>query len=218
MNHAIIFLAGDYDRHQIPFYRRLCRGRITIAADGGHRFFAMAKTQPDLLIGDLDSIGMNASRLPQGLTIIQHPSEKDYTDGELALAYCLDNGARSIDIVDPAQGQADHFLGNLLMLETAAAHGDRARVRIVNYRHEIRLLTDAGWTVNGQPDDIISVIPLSRRIRLSCTGMAYRAERLLLRRGQTKGLRNCLVNRRARFVVEGKAFVIHNFGATKQAV
>lgn len=209
MKNAVIFLAGDYDRGQLPFYKQLCDGRFTLAADGGYQFFALASTQPDLLIGDLDSIGEDTH---DGLTILQYPEDKDVTDSELALAYCLDNGVCSIDIVDPAPGDIDHLLGNLMLLELASAHADHTRVRIVNHQHEIRLLADASWTVNGHPGDVISVIPLSRRIHLSCTGTEYSAKRVLIRRGRTIGLRNHLVNRRAHLTVEGKAFVVHGFG------
>ncbi len=212
MKDATIFLAGDYDRQQARFYKSLCHGRFTVAADGGFRFFSITRTQPDLLIGDLDSIGEDGRRLPDGLTIIQYPQDKDRTDGELALAYCLDNGARSIDIVDPSCGQIDHLLGNLMLLERASGVADRTRIRIVNHRHEVRLVSDAAWTIDGHPGDVISVIPLSSRIRLSCTGTDYLASRVLIRRGQTIGLRNSLANRRARLSVEGKAFVVHGFG------
>ncbi|MFQ5454427.1 MAG: thiamine diphosphokinase, partial [Candidatus Zixiibacteriota bacterium] len=55
MNDFIIFLNGQYKTTELSFYKKLCRGKIKIAADGGLNFFKKSKTKPHILIGDLDS-------------------------------------------------------------------------------------------------------------------------------------------------------------------
>jgi len=210
MKNAAVFLAGKYRQQHVALYRQMCRGKTTVAADGGYRFFALAGLTPDLLIGDLDSIGRHRPRLSGGMMIIEHPPDKDCTDGELALSYCLAAGARAIDIIDPSVGEIDHFLGNLFMLELAAKYDAEVPVRIVSDRTEVRLLSDASWTVNGLAGQVLSVIPLSSQIKLTCVGTVYPVRLLALHRGQTRSLRNRIANRRARISVEGQAFVVHS--------
>ena len=132
MKNVTIFLSGSYRKSDLDYYRKLCRGRFTVAANGGHRFFVKTNTRPDLVIGDMDSISAAALRRLDGCSFVQVPAEKDQTDSELAVTYCLANGARSVDIVDPGCGNLDHLLGNLLLSELVKRISDLPRASAVS--------------------------------------------------------------------------------------
>ena len=209
MKNVTIFLSGDYKQSNLKFCKTISQSRFLVAANGGHKFFLKAGVDPHLVIGDLDSMPNAARRKLERCALIQVPAEKNQTDGELALVYCLGGGARSIDIVDLGCGEIDHKLGNLFLLELAHNLAPACSVRLLGLHHEVRLVADSSWTIQGRAGDIVSVIPISRRIRLTSAGTIYRAHELLLRRGQTLGLRNQIERSRARIEVEGKAFVVH---------
>jgi len=207
----IIFVHGSYRTEHLSFYRKLCRSRIKIAVDGGLRFFLKARIVPDLLMGDLDSLQRIPKDLPRRTRVITFPSRKDKTDLQLALEYCLHEKARSIDIVVPTLGWPDHFLGNVMLVNLV----DRLKhtrsypkIRFVNIRYEIVFVQDRSETFVNCRGDVVSVIPLSRRIVLTSRGTEYDVQNAAIRLGDTRGLRNRIVSRKATFSIKGKAFVI----------
>jgi len=207
----IIFVHGSYRTKHLSFYRKLCRSRIKIAVDGGLKFFLKAHIVPDLLMGDLDSLHRVPKDLPRRTRVITFPSRKDKTDLQLAFEYCLNEKARSIDIVVPTLGGPDHFLGNVMLvnlldrLKHARTH---PKIRFVNIRYEIVFVQDRSQTFVNCRGDIVSVIPLSRRIVLTCRGTEYDVQNAAIRLGNTRSLRNRIVSRKATFDIKGKAFVI----------
>jgi len=211
----VLFLEGRYPAAHMDFYRKLCRGRYKVAVDGGYRFFRATSIVPDLLIGDFDSL----KRQPQDLTgktkVMTYPRDKNQTDAELALNHSLENGATVIDIVQPSVGELDHFTANLLLLgmkDRGKVVAEQAEIRIISHLGEILLLKDERRIIRGRVGDIVSVLPLSASISLSCTGVEFEARNLKIKRGETAGCRNRMVGKQARFQVKGEAFLFHSFG------
>jgi thiamine pyrophosphokinase len=207
----IIFVHGVYRTEHLSFYRKLCRLRIKIAVDGGLRFFLKACIAPDLLMGDLDSLQRIPKDLPRRTRVITFPSRKDKTDLQLALEYCLHEKAKSIDIVVPTLGVPDHFLGNVMLVNLVdrLKHArSYPKIRFVSIRYEIIFVQDRSETFVNCRGDVVSVIPLSRRIVLTCHGTEYDVLNAAIRLGDTRSLRNRIVSRKATFSVKGKALVI----------
>jgi thiamine pyrophosphokinase len=213
MREATIFLHGRYRKQDLPFYRRLCRRRFRIAVDGGYAFFKKAGIVPDLLIGDFDSLRRIPRNLPPSTEVLSHPIRKDATDAELALDYCLERGARLIDIVQPSCGDLDHLTGNLMLLTREANQGKgryKPLIRMVDVSSEIFYIDSGEWTLRGARGNPVSVLPLSRRIVLSCSGTDFDVERKTIRRGETIGLRNRIRTQRAHFEIKGQALIFHS--------
>ncbi len=211
MKDFIIFVHGVYKTEHLSFYRKLCRSRIKIAVDGGLKFFLKARIVPDLLMGDLDSLHRIPKDLPRRTRVITFPSRKDKTDLQLALEYCLNEKAGSIDIVLPTLGAPDHFLGNMMLVNLVdKLKHTRAypKIRFVNIRYEIVFVPDRSETFVDCRGDVVSVIPLSHRIVLTCHGTEYDVQNAAVRLGDTRSLRNRIVSRKATFSVKGKALVI----------
>ncbi len=213
MKSFALFLHGKYNSTELPFYTSLSRGNVCVAVDGGLSFFRKSGLKPDLIIGDFDSITRDPKRDYPKTELIIFPTAKDKTDTQLAVECAIDRGATSIDIVQPIFGEADHFTGNLMLLasllESRRLRG--LRVRLVNAAYEILFLRDSQRYIPDAVGDTVSIVPLTSTIRLTCTGTAFPAERLLVRRGETVALRNKIVRRQARIAVKGQAFVFHQF-------
>ena len=208
MKHCVLFLPGPYRRDHLEFYRKLSRGKTKVAVDGGYAFFRRTGAFPDLLIGDFDSMQREPSGLPARTKVIAFPRNKDKTDLQLALEYCLNHGARSIDIASPHVGEIDHFLGNIMLMRLVTPRGGGQQIRIVNYQHEIRLLVDSRVSFINCVGDTVSVVPMSATVTLTCRGMAYPALELRLKCGQSRALRNEITAKRASVAVKGEALVI----------
>lgn len=145
--------------------------------------------------------------------MLRYPPAKNKTDAELALEYCFEHKVRKIDVVQPIIGEPDQFMGNLMLLTLACRLNGtyRPEVRILNTGYEIFFLENAAKVISGAKGDIVSIIPLSPRVKLSCRGTAFPAENMPLRRGQSRGLRNRMSASRAVFDITGQAFLVHQY-------
>ncbi len=65
---------------------------LIIAADGGADYCRELDLVPDVIIGDMDSIGCDPATTAdfQDAEIIRHPARKDATDLELAIRLAVD--------------------------------------------------------------------------------------------------------------------------------
>ena len=136
MRSALIFLNGYYDIRHFDFYRQEIEKAMEshsplICADGGIRIFDELNQQgdtpftPNILIGDMDSGQHRGSKpLPRAKHIVQDwigKTDKDYTDGQLAVDYALEKyECRHIIIYGglprPEAYETDQFLGNLKLM------------------------------------------------------------------------------------------------------
>ncbi len=214
MRDYVIFTHGVYKTGHLDFYRKLCRSKIKVAVDGGMSFFLKSNVTPDFLIGDLDSLKKMPKDLSRMTKVITFPIKKDKTDLHLAFEYCFSKQAESIDVVLPSFGQPDHFLGNVMLVNLVDKREHTAsspRIRFVNVRYEIIFVADRTETFVNCPGHLVSVIPLSNSIVLTCSGTEYDVSNLRIRSGDSRASRNRIASRRATFDIKGRAFIIHHF-------
>lgn len=214
MKQAVLFVDGRYLSRDFPLYRSLCRGKFKIAVDGGVRFFEGSRLKPDLIIGDFDSSRTSPERLADKYPkaeIITYPKDKDKTDCHLALDECLGRGTRKIDIVQPSLGELDHLLGNLMLLDHINSRAKKNRpveARLIGPKYEACLIDNRSVRVTDRVGWGLSIISLSKRIKLSARGVKFPASGLVIRRGDSRPLRNLVTKRSAQVRIEGQAFMI----------
>ncbi len=214
MKDVVLFVAGRYRSEHLNFYKKLCCSKTKVAVDGGYSFFKKSGITPDLVIGDMDS-AVRLPRLSAKTRVITFPQRKDKTDSQLAVEYCIEQGAKTIDMVTPSVGQPDHFVANLLlptnrMVSAWAKRG--GRFRIVSHTYEVSYVAHGKVSFSNCVNQIVSVTPLSRQIVLSCEGTDYDVAITRIPRGHTRALRNRIVARRAIFTIKGEALVWRLYG------
>jgi len=132
MKPALIFLNGYYDFRNLDFYLQeieigIKKGATIICADGGINIFDELNKMndihfiPDILIGDLDSVNDTGIKAKQIVDEWVGQTDKDYTDGQLAVKYAVDtDNCRHIVLYGglprPTEYETDHFLGNLKLM------------------------------------------------------------------------------------------------------
>lgn len=214
MKNYILFLNGNYKNKDLSFYDELSSGKIRIAVDRGYKYFQKTKTFPDILLGDFDSLGAIPKKLPSKTILLKYPEKKNFTDGHIALKYCLQQKAKNIDIVQPDVGEIDHFLGNFFLLalkDITAIKLYYPKIRIISPDYEVRLVYNDTTKFNNCQNDTISIIPLSSKIIMSCEGMAYDADDLTVKQGNSRSFRNQIKSKRVVIKIQGKALVYHKF-------
>ena len=94
-------------------------GDLLIAADAGYRTLAERGIDPDLVVGDFDSLG----RPPRHPHVVRHPVAKDDTDTLLAARIGLERGYRTFIFFGALGGLLDHTWANCQTLLWLARRG-----------------------------------------------------------------------------------------------
>ncbi len=121
MTRFTILLGGDLV--VTPRLRRQIAGARFIAADSGMKHARMLGVVPELWVGDFDSAGsellLDYAEVPRQA----YPTDKDATDGEIAVQEALKLGATEIILLGSFGGQADHATAHLAMALQLAQEG-----------------------------------------------------------------------------------------------
>jgi thiamine pyrophosphokinase len=207
---AAIFLNGA------PDSTALIRGVVddadlVVAADGGARYALAAGIIPDLVVGDMDSLGEDLAREVEGrgASLERHPARKDKMDGHLAVIAVRKRGATVADLVCAAGGEPDAVFAVPHILLAAERIGLRSTV--VADWGRMFAIEGGSRVVEGSPHDSVSVFPLSGTATgVTLEGMGFPLVNADLEPGDTLGFHNELIGRKARISVEsGALLVVH---------
>lgn len=193
---AIIFANGTFNDPQRV--RELLRPEdLIIAVDGGTRYVWEVGANPQLVVGDLDSLTADEQRRLEsaGVEIASFSARKDQTDLELALRRAVSEGASSILMVAALGGRLDQTLANVLLLTLPELRG--VDVRIVEGAQEAFLVRDEAL-IKGQRGDTVSLIPLTGDANgITSKGLEWPLTDDGLRFGATRGVSNVLTEEQA---------------------
>ena len=205
---AAIFLNGTPDPE--PLIQAVAdRADLVVAADGGARYALAAGIVPDLIVGDMDSLGENLAREMEtrGAELEPHPARKDKMDGHLAVLAAKARGATIADFLCATGGKFGAVF--------AVPH-----ILLAAERLGLRSSAVAGWgttfvveagsrIVEGTPGDSVSVFPLAGPATgVTLEGMSYPLTDAVLEPGDTLGFHNELVGREAGVSVESGVLLV----------
>jgi thiamine pyrophosphokinase len=106
--------------------RAQIKGARVIAADSGIAHASSLGLVPELWVGDFDSAGSELAVQYADIPRQAFPSEKDATDGAIAIRKALLLGATEFVLVGGMGGQADHVLGHFGLALGLARQGHHA--------------------------------------------------------------------------------------------
>jgi thiamine pyrophosphokinase len=172
---------------------------LIIAANGGIHNCTSLGIQPNIIIGDLDSMEFDeiSSYREAGVEVIQFPSHKDETDLELALQYAEKHKIRDVIIIGGLGARWDMTITNILLI--ANPMFNRMNIRLLEGTQELFLLHPDKYTVvHGQPGDTVSLIPLTSDVFGVVTdGLEYPLNDETLKFGASRGVSNVLLKKQA---------------------
>ncbi|HJZ47137.1 MAG TPA: thiamine diphosphokinase [Roseiflexaceae bacterium] len=177
-----------------PYESHIRAADLLIAADGGALPLLRAGITPQLAIGDMDSIDATSLATLEAREVVlrRYPREKNETDLELALLHAAAAGATAIDILGALGGRWDHTLANVALLALPEL-GDR-RVRLLADGQTLFLVREAA-TLDGQPGDTVSLLPMSGNARgVTTRGLYYPLHDATLSYERARGVSNVLID------------------------
>lgn len=183
---------------------------MVVCADGGTRQALSLGVQPQMIIGDLDSMTEEEHKtvLALGVPVEQHPRDKDETDLELALRYARERDPSGILVVAALGRRLDQTLGNIALL-TGPEWGNMD-VRLDDGLEEV-LFCRKQLEVHGVPGDLLSLIPWGGAARgVRTEGLRWPLHGETLQADRTRGISNEMLQPLAHVSVsDGLLLVIH---------
>lgn len=202
---AYIFTGGEI-YHQ---YIEECpeEGDLVVAADAGYRNATLMGAHVNILIGDLDSLGMVPDDVDE---VIKLPAEKDETDTQIAVDTAIERGADEIVIVGSTSGRFDHALSTLAILEKNYAK--RIPIYIVNGQNRVRYIKNSGFIVVRSKYKYFSLIAADEKVKgVSIEGAKYPLKGKTLIRANQFAISNEIVKNAALITVKkGGIFIIES--------
>ena len=197
MNVAIILKA--------PTFTDTVKETDVIYADAGYKFSEkIGKKNVLAVVGDFDSLG----KAPDGEKIIGLNVEKNYTDGERAIRYAKELGAKEVTIYGAYGGKIEHVLGNIALLKIASDIGLKAKIKNGNTATE---LFNGKRAFSVKENSALSLIPYGGKCEFkSSSGLYYPLENLTLTLADTRGISNTTIsNEVALEIISGEALIIY---------
>jgi len=159
----------------LDFHKNLVnKSDLVVCADGGLNHCENLEIVPDYLIGDFDSVEENLLQKYKDneKTKVIFDPDQDKTDLELAIELCHTLDPVEINIIGAIGSRMDHTLGNILCLDKI---NKKIKAKIINENNVIELIYDV-CELEGQKDDIVSIIPLNLVSGLTYSGLKWGVE------------------------------------------
>lgn len=111
---SIICNGEDFTEEKIKYY---CNNSdFVIAVDGGLKILDRVSINPDLIIGDMDSLDKETFLKYDNIKKERYPAEKDFTDSELAIQKAINLNPGKISILAATGSYIDHSYANIINL------------------------------------------------------------------------------------------------------
>ncbi len=166
MKTCIVFCAAEFDGLLAP----VPADALTIAADGGLRHTQALGLNPDVILGDFDSLGY----VPKASRVF--PVEKDDTDAMLAVRLGLERGCDTFLLYGAMDGpRLDHTVANFQTLAYLAAHD--ARGWLIGRDYIATVLSGNALSFPAEASGIVSLFCLGASAEVSIVGLKYTLER-----------------------------------------
>ena len=190
MKPCIIFCAAAFDGLLAP----IPSDALVIAADGGLRHTQALGLEPDIILGDFDSLGY----VPDHSRV--YPVEKDDTDAMLAVRVGLERGCDRFLFYGAMDGpRLDHTVANFQTLGYLATHG--ARGALIGREYIAAVLKGESIAFPAEAEGILSLFCLGAEAEVTIEGLKYGLDRGTLTPDFPLGVSNHFEGRPARITV-----------------
>lgn len=200
---CIVIGAGDLTMGEIL----LGEEDFCIAVDGGLSYCPILNVEPDLIIGDFDSVSdqekeavaLLQQEIPE--RVICLPTQKDDTDMLAALKYGLELGYRDFRIYAGTGGRLDHTFANIQCLLYLKNHG--ACGYLVDGTGMILVLQNESVSFRKELEGYLSLFSLGKEAKgVSISGMKYLLKDAVITNDFPIGISNEFVGEESTISVE----------------
>lgn len=179
-----------------------------VCVDGGYNSAKLYGISPTFLIGDLDSIKIEETKLDKSCKIIFKDNQNE-SDLEFAIKYILKNvnGIGEITIINAIGLRLDHTINNIILLKSI---DKRIITKIVSENEELYLVRDT-ITLENVLDKTLSILPITDIKNIRTRGLKWELNGVNINFGFVGGISNVCLEDRIKISLEsGEILVILN--------
>lgn len=140
---------------------------LVIAADGGLHNAALFGIQPDIVLGDMDSL--DPADAPEGVRV--YPVRKNDTDAMLAVKAGIEAGCREFLILGALGGRLDHTYANIQMLGYLLEQGCSGQ--LLDGMHQVMMVRNGGVRLKSSFKHLSVFSYSDRCLGVSESGVGY---------------------------------------------
>lgn len=179
-----------------------------ICADGGANIALRNSINPEVIIGDLDSIlPSTLEHYKDTCEIIKIARQSD-TDLEKALKYAIQKKFTACILLSVIGDRLDHSFSNLSI---AIRFSDKIDIGIISGRSFLRVL-GGRQVLKTKKDEIISFYGIDEKTTITATGLKYKIHNTNLPFGKKESTSNCATDETVGLeITNGKIFVIRDY-------
>jgi thiamine pyrophosphokinase len=201
--HVVILAHGDMP--PIEFIEKvISEADLFIATDGAANGLLAQGIQPDLVLGDFDSLTQASLQAIPPEKLVP-ADDQEASDLDKAIHHALSLDAKRITLIGTCGGRVDHQLTAFSLLLKYEPHLD---IRILSESAETRV-TRGKHTIVGTPGDIVSLVAFETADGVSFEGVRWPLHNETIEPG-SRGVSNELVGISAQLEVRsGRLFLVH---------
>ena len=180
---CIMMCAGEYNRQseQKLLHLALRENCFVIAVDGGLRYLREEEIEPELVLGDFDSLAgedrlwLDELEAAAPDHVIRLPVRKDETDTLAAAGIGLDRGCTEFLIFGAMGGRLDHTWANIQTLLWLRRRG--AHAWLIGDHTYLTVIESEEWKVPAQFDGTVSLFALDSALEgVTIKNMKYEVD------------------------------------------
>ena len=134
--------------------------------DGGADKLIEMGYKPDLILGDLDSIGNKKNKYSCDIIFLEDQTKNDL---EKSIFWCIDQEIKELELFGFSNGRDDHHLANILIMKDFSN-----RVKIKMYtNNSLLLFINKHSTFSSSPNQKISIFSFNQKTKITTTGLKY---------------------------------------------
>ena len=181
---------------------------IKIAADAGYKNALALGEKADIILGDFDSY---TDELPKDAEILTVPTEKDFTDTQMAVKVALEKGATEIVFIGGLSGRLDHTLANISLL--SELWKIRVHTVMTDGFNRVRYLNSSSTLIARSGYKYLSVIAISEKLKgVSIEGCKYPLDNASVFRANQYAVSNEIIGNCALISLKkGECLIIESF-------
>lgn len=205
---CIIICAGDLTLGEVP----VSEEDLVIAVDGGLSYCGLLEVEPDIIIGDFDSISDKEAEAVRLLEqqipdrILRLPCEKDDTDTLAAIKLGLERGYTQFRLYAATGGRFDHTLANIQCLLYLKRNG--ATGYLVDGSGMMLVIQNEAVSFRENLEGTISLFSLERETRgVTIEGLKYTLHNASITNDYPIGISNEFIGEKSTITVEDGTLV-----------
>lgn len=197
----VCYIVGAGDNAGTNFTKKT--NEYVIAADGGLEKLNELGIEPDIIMGDFDSLGY----IPQGDNVLRHKVEKDDTDMMLAVKKAMELKYNFIEIFGGTGGRIDHTIANIQTMLYASRRG--VKIKMTDSRNIYFVITNASITLPSREQGDLSVFALGgEAVNVNIIGAKYVAQGVHLTPDNPTAVSNSYIGDSVKISVEDGSLLI----------